>query len=71
MKSPWNKCLSPDPDHLRGGPSHGYNTSCVKNKSIGAIVFGLHVRSNGQTDPRSGEHLLGWRHDGGGVLGNV
>ena len=29
-----NKFMSPDPDsdldHLGGGPSHGYNTSCVK-----------------------------------------
>ena len=22
----------PDPDHLRGGPSHGYNVSCVKSQ---------------------------------------
>ena len=22
----------PDPDHLRGGPSYGDNTSCVKNR---------------------------------------
>ena len=28
-----------DPDHLGGGQSHGYNTSYVKIKSIGAIVF--------------------------------
>ena len=32
-----NKLLSPDPDwdpdHLRGGRSHGYNTSCVKESS--------------------------------------
>ena len=29
-----NKFLSPDPDpdHLRGGPSHGYNTSCLKRR---------------------------------------
>ena len=42
-----NKLLSPDPDHLRGGPSHGHNTSCVKKiKSIGAIVFELRVRTD-------------------------
>ena len=30
------------PDHLRGGPSHGYNTSFVKKiKSIGEMVFEL------------------------------
>ena len=23
----------PDPDHLRGGPSDGYTTSCVKKSS--------------------------------------
>ena len=27
-----NELLSPDPDHLRGGPSYMYNTSCVKNQ---------------------------------------
>ena len=47
-----NKFLSPDPDpnpdHLSGGPSHGYNTSCVKKiKSIVAIVFEFAL---GQTD---------------------
>ena len=38
----FNYFLSPDPDpaHIRGGLSHGYNTSCVtKIKSIGAIFF--------------------------------
>ena len=29
IKSPH---LDPDPDNLRGGPSHGHNTSCVKNQ---------------------------------------
>ena len=29
----FNKFLSPDPDHLRGGPSHGYNTSCKNQLS--------------------------------------
>ena len=36
-----NKFLSPDPDpnHFRGGTSHGHNTSCVKKiKSPGVIV---------------------------------
>ena len=30
-----NKFLSPDPDsdHVRGGPRHEYNTSCVKTSS--------------------------------------
>ena len=27
-----NKWLSPHPDHLRGGPSHGKYTSCVKHQ---------------------------------------
>ena len=48
-----NNLLSPypDPDHLRGGPSHGYNTSCVtKTKSIGEIFFELRVRTDRQTD---------------------
>ena len=46
--------LSPDPDHLRRGPSHAditrpNNTSCVtKIKSIGAIVFDL--RADIETD---------------------
>ena len=26
------KSSDPDPDHRRGGPSHGHNTSCVKNQ---------------------------------------
>ena len=47
----FNKFLSPDPDHPKGGPSHGYNTSCVKKtKSIGAIVFELRVRTDKHTD---------------------
>ena len=33
----FNKFLSPDPapdqDHVRRGPSHGYNTSCVQKSS--------------------------------------
>ena len=32
VKNPVNKFSSPDTDHLRGGLSHSYNTSCV-NKS--------------------------------------
>ena len=28
-----NKFLSPDPDHIRGGPSHGDDTSCIKKSS--------------------------------------
>ena len=31
--------LVPDPDHLRGGPSHGDITDVEKIKSIGRIVF--------------------------------
>ena len=27
-----NKFSSPDPDHLRGGPSHKYNNLCKKIK---------------------------------------
>ena len=43
--------LSPDPDHLRGEPSHGYDISSVKKtKSIGAIVFDLRARTDKQTD---------------------
>ena len=28
----FNECSSPDhdPDHLRGGSNHGYNSSCLK-----------------------------------------
>ena len=49
-----NKFLSPDPDpdpdHLRRGPSHEHNTSCVKKiKSIRAIVFEIRVRTERQT----------------------
>ena len=29
----FNKFWSPDPDHLRGGPIHGYTPSCVNNLS--------------------------------------
>ena len=31
----FNNFLSPDPDsdHLRGGPNHWYNTSCVEKSS--------------------------------------
>ena len=29
----FNQSLSPDPDHPRGGPNHGHNTSCVKKSS--------------------------------------
>ena len=34
-EEPLNKFLSPDPDpdHLRRGSSHQYNTSCEKNTS--------------------------------------
>ena len=44
----FNKFLSLDPDldHRRRGPSHGDNTSCVQNKSIGAIVFELRVQTD-------------------------
>ena len=36
---------------LKGGPSHGYNTSCVKKiKSIGAIVFELCLLTDRQTN---------------------
>ena len=28
-----NTFLSPDLDDLRGGPSHGYNTSCLKKSN--------------------------------------
>ena len=47
---------NPDPDHLRGGPSRGYNTFCLKYqviKSCGAIVFELRARADKQTDPNS------------------
>ena len=50
-----NNFLSPDQDldadHLRGGPSHGHNTSCVnKIKVNGAIVFELLVRTDTLAD---------------------
>ena len=46
--------LSSDPDSLRGGPSHGYTTSCVvKNNSIGAVVFKLRARTDRKTDPNT------------------
>ena len=45
-----NRFSSPDPNpdrvHLRGGN----NTSYVKNKSIGAIIFELRTRTDKQTD---------------------
>ena len=28
----------PDPDHLRGGPSHAYNTSCVKDPNALPVI---------------------------------
>ena len=31
-EKPFNKFLIPEPDHLREGPSHRDNTSCVKNQ---------------------------------------
>ena len=36
----------PDPDHLIGRPNLGYNTNCVKIKSIGAIIFELLDRTD-------------------------
>ena len=42
--------MQPATDHLRGGPSHVYNTSCVQ-KSIGAIVFELCIQTYRQKDP--------------------
>ena len=41
---------NPDPDHLRGELSHGYNTHFLykKFKSIGEIVFELRVRTDTQ-----------------------
>ena len=50
----FNKFLSPDPDpnpdHLRGGPSHGDNTSCVKNQVNRGTSFELCVLIDKQTD---------------------
>ena len=43
----------PNPDHLREGPSHGHNTSCVKIKSVNAIVFESLARTDKQTDPNA------------------
>ena len=68
VKESFNKFLSLDPDldHRRRGPSHGDNTSCVQNKSIGAIVFELRVRTDRQTQmhyPRSRSceyHIINW-----------
>ena len=34
-----NKFLSPDPDRLRGGPSHGHSTSCVNKSSQSELSF--------------------------------
>ena len=49
--------LTPDPDHLRGGPSRAHNTSCVKNmKPIGG--FGVDKQTDRHnalpSDPLSG-----------------
>ena len=53
----FNKYLSPDPGHLRGGPSYGDNTSRVKKiKSIGAIVFQLRTRTDRQTNKHTQMH---------------
>ena len=51
----FNKFLSPDLDHLRGGSSHGFIPSCVKKiKSIRAIVFELRAQINEQPkDPNA------------------
>ena len=46
----FNKFLSPDPDHFRGGPSYGDNISCVKIMSIGAIVTDPDIHIDRQTD---------------------
>ena len=46
------KFLSPDPDHLGVGPSHGYNTSCKTINSIDEVVFGV-TRPERQTDPNT------------------
>ena len=39
VKIPLMNYPDPDPDHLRGGPNHGENTSCVKKQVNRAIVF--------------------------------
>ena len=44
-----NPDADPDPDHLRGGQSHSYNTSCVKKSSQSKQVFELHVRTDKHT----------------------
>ena len=47
--------LSPDLDRdLRGGPCYGYTPARVKKiKSIEAIVFELHARTDKQTDKQA------------------
>ena len=56
----FNKLLGtdadPDPAHLGGGPSHGYNTSCVKNevnRSDSSWVTHPDRQTDRQTDPDS------------------
>ena len=56
----------PNPDHLRGGPGHGYTTSCVKkNKSIGAIVFEVRARTDKQTLMHYGAMIINNVDNGG------
>ena len=44
---------------LNGRPSHWYKTSCFKKiKSIGAIVFELHARTDKQTDKITNPNAL-------------
>ena len=48
----FNKLLSPDPDHLRRGPSHVYMSSCVKKSSKSEQYFRV-TRPDRQTDPNA------------------
>ena len=50
--------LDPDPDHLRGGPSHGHNTSCVKNQVNRSDSFGA-TRPGSNTHRQAVALLLG------------
>ena len=56
----------PDPDHPRGGPSHGYNTSCVKTSSQSEQH--LLNYASGQTDTNA---LLSHYSAGVRVLKNI
>ena len=59
-----NKLLSPDPGHLRGGPSHGYNTSCVKYRVNRSNSFGVTPNKQTQINYITLALLSGTRSEG-------